>query len=325
MYANKRQKVPTTRTLSEPDRKKTQRLRIEDNRAGHLSRLPLQLVPVKYIRGIKAGTDDEINAETFNIIKERIEYEHERLNQEKKVPKKPDPSVYNPSPDHLSDYLGGAILSVSRYNVGQKKYFAPVGYIIEIEPTEENVLGNYKGDGNVSNPNMNVIQIWIDELRTRVDKMQELVKLFDNLPTDISSAQPADEKVKQILRAYFQSSSKTKDPLGPGNPENLSVAEQNIRNAGDQVFTAPSNNRKITYTESEIHLKGSDAISGAYYNPNHNEKYSSELKKQALHINTVLKKTNLFKINESGVLVEDTSNVADAPPSIPEEAPPSVD
>ncbi len=325
MYANKRLKASTTRTLSEPKRERVQRLRIEDNRAGHLSRLPLQLVPIKYIRGIKAGTDDEINAETFNIIKERIEYEHERLNQEKKVPKKPDPSVYNPSPDHLSDYLGGAILSVSRYNVGQKKYFAPVGYIIEIEPTEENVLGNYKGDGNVSNPNMNVIQIWIDELRTRVDKMQELVKLFDNLPTDISSAQPADEKVKQILRAYFQSSSKTKDPLGPGNPEDLSVAEQNIRNAGDQVFTAPSNNRKITYTESEIHLKGSDAISGAYYNPNHNEKYSSELKKQALHINTVLKKTNLFKINESGVLVEDTSNAADAPFSLPEEAPPSDD
>lgn len=225
---------------------------------------------VKYIRGI--------------IDNEKITDDIARLNKDAK----PDINIESNNYDtYLSDILGGTILSVSRYNKGQKKYYAPVGYIIDVDNPQD-VLGNYKGDGNTSNPNTVVLNQWIKSIKN-------IVSLYDNIKAS-SSLQEKDGYVKQILREYFNQK-KFQDPLGSGFPSSLESAEKSILNANEQIIRSQ---REIKYTESIIHLKGLDKVLGAYYNVNYADAASNM--ETANRYNELLGKNDLYRIDENGVL-----------------------
>lgn len=132
MYVAKQCKESTSRILQQPDGKKAQQFRMRDNRerrsqAEFMQKLhPIQCTT--YIRGI--------------IEEEKINADIDRLNKEPEEPKRDGPNGgYD---KHVSEYLGGAILSASRYNEGQKQYYAPVGYVIEISEANDSVLCNFK-------------------------------------------------------------------------------------------------------------------------------------------------------------------------------------
>lgn len=273
MYEARQNKEKVSRTFSPLGQKKGQ-----ISTKWNTNRMADIIQRVEYIRGI--------------INDEKITNDIARLKKEAK----PDINIESDNYDtYLSDILGGTILSVSRYNKGQKKYYAPVGYIINVDNPQEDVLGNYKGDGNTSNPNTAVLNQWIKSIK-------KIVSLYDNIKAS-SSLQEKDENVKQILREYFNQK-KFQDPLGSGSPSSLGSAEKSILDANEQIIRPQ---REIKYTESIIHLKGLDKVLGAYYNVNYAN--AANNKKTANQYNELLKKNDLYRIDENGNLIKDTSPV----------------
>ena len=76
-----------------------------------------------------------------------------------------------------------------------------------------------------------------------------------------------------------------------------------ILKANNQIIKFKESSREIKYTESVIHLKGFDNILGAYYNDN--EDPTGEWRQLAEYYNTHLNKSDLYMINEKGVLKKD--------------------
>jgi len=272
MYEARQNKEKVSRTLSFSSRNGFQLFDVKKN-----SRIPNLIQRVLYVRGIE-------NAEQLKKDKERLVEEPNSNFDLKK-----DDFQYNLD-TYLSDALGGAIFSVSRYNEGQRKYFRPTGYIIDIDNPNEDVLGNYKGDGNTSNPNLLALKNWVK------NSNKTILQICNNLTDNINK-----ENIKEILRQYF--SEKFTDPLGPGNPDSLKEAEQEILKANNQIIKFKESSREIKYTESVIHLKGFDNILGAYYNDN--EDPTGEWRQLAEYYNTHLNKSDLYMINEKGVLKKD--------------------
>ena len=281
MYVAKQCKESTSRILQQPDGKKAQQFRMRDNRerrsqAEFMQKLhPIQCTT--YIRGI--------------IEEEKINADIDRLNKEPEEPKSDGPDGgYD---KHVSEYLGGAILSASRYNEGQKQYYAPVGYVIEISEANDSVLCNFKGDGNTDNPNIVVFERWYDE---QTDKDQYKYKE--------EKGEQRQNTVKKLLKLYFKRT---------GNKDLLVENEEDLKRVEDELkvnASVPVGSKEVQYTESVIHINGLEQISGAYYNLNHtgSKPWNYSLEEDAKSINGCLEKTTLFEIDGEGKLVKTPSD-----------------
>jgi hypothetical protein len=202
-------------------------------------------------------------------------------------------------PVEINKWLaGGAGLSTTHYNPGQNQYYAPVGFVVDVQ--DANVLGHFLGDGNTSTLHANSARYWgtfeiiragmvangtvhgeinargyaadfanaivdrntADALRGRIEAFMADGNVTD--PTKDLARGIIRTAAVQQLQDHYQNGG-FQGAIGPGGPGGLAPLEGHLQGlAPGAAYRDPVQGRDVKYTESQVHAQLAHVV-GTFY------------------------------------------------------------
>lgn len=302
MKAEKQQKEPQKAETVQPKREGA-KLSFVDNRPQAASQTKLiQSIQKKeniiqrqiFIRGLQVGS---INND-FNYLNRTVRDEENDI--------------------LFVRHYAGLLSSLTRYNEGQKAYYSPVGYIVDIVD-QNKVFANFSTDGSTGDLNKNHLMYQFGFSEITNDALNSFIDSNINNPEKIADVKKGqlvllirqymaadnDTKnslVKQMLELYYTIPGVVNNPLGPGlDVEGLNIAEAKYKTQSPD---------SLEYTESKVGITPDDLI-GAFYNDNQDTR-AGWVKNVGTHrgnaegIKTKYSLSDLYKIDAEGKLVKVT-------------------